>query len=260
MKRLALFLKLVLTACVLFSLAQTANAQSIDGTLGWQSAHSITDYYSSAGAACHAQWQYYMGGHVDSRYIGYNADVGNPNRVECRWTQYQYLCPQETGGGINSCWTIFPAWAELKCQSGYVPVQGRCDKDPTPERPCNGNNGSSRNPKVGHPIILSSCSKVLQSADYSSGDGDFVISRSYRSLQFGRNVSFFKPLQWGLRGAGNSTSCTNSSSPDSRDRPLRRTPSSRSSRRMVVHLTLSCSRAALGFRTRQPVHSMHQQI
>lgn len=198
-----MILKLILSLCVLVSLTQTAaNAQTIDGTLGWQSSHSGTDYYSSADGACHAQWQYYMGGHVDSRYIGYDPDVGNPSRVECRWTQYQYLCPQETGGGINSCWTIFPAFAELKCQSGYVPVQGKsCAKDAElfPERPPICNKCASLNPQGNLPIVYSSGAKVFKVNDYSTADGDFVISRSYRSLPFGRSASVQSSLV-GLAG------------------------------------------------------------
>jgi YD repeat-containing protein len=189
----ATFFNLFLTVCLVGAvLPSTATAQSAEGWLGWQSGHSSADYYPSADAACRAQWQWYQGVRTDSRYIGYYLTVGNPNQGGCKWTQYQYLCPQETGGNASTCGVIFPTWIELRCQTGYTPVQGQCRKDSelVPERPCNCNNGSSSNPQGKNPIVFSSGSKVLKARDYESADGDFVISRSYRSLPVGRSASF----------------------------------------------------------------------
>jgi len=190
-------LRAVLFASLIGAAASPASAQFAQGTIGWISPHSAQPY-PSADAACRAQWQYYNGG-IDSRYIGVNINPGNPNRGGCSWTQFQYLCRDETGGGINSCGTTFPTWVELRCDAGYVPVQGQfCLKDSNlaPERPCEicelmkVNNGATVNPAKGDPVVLSTGSVIAHSRDYATADGDFVIGRSYRSISVGRSVSF----------------------------------------------------------------------
>lgn len=189
----AAVLRIFLAASLIASLAPAAaSAQSMEGWLGWQSPHT-SELFPSADAACRSQWKYYQGG--KSRYIGVNFNVGNPNSGMCSWTQYQYLCAEETGAPGN-CGTIYPTWVVLRCQSGFTATQGRyCVKDSelVPERPCDCNNGSSENPQVGHPIVLSTGSKVLKARDFETADGDFVISRSYRSMPFGRSASFQSP-------------------------------------------------------------------
>jgi len=184
----ALFSLLVAMSLSLSVASSPASAQTAEGWVGWGSPHT-TEKFASSDAACRSQWRYYRG--VLSRYIGATPYVGNPNKAGCSWTTYQFLCPEETGGGISACWTILPAWVELECQAGYVPTQGKfCLKDPVPERPCNCNNGSSVNPQTPNPIVLSTGSKVLKARDYSSGDGGLIIGRSYRSIPVGRSTSF----------------------------------------------------------------------
>jgi RHS repeat-associated protein len=198
---IAALIRLLLAICLANALASTpASAQPAEGYVGWSSAHT-TEKFASADAACTSQWLYYKG--ALSRYIGAFPFVGNPNRAGCSWTTFQYLCPQETGGGVSGCWTVLPSWVELICQSGYVATQGKyCLKDPVPECPTCPNNGSSVNPQIGHPIVLSTGSKVLKATDFATADGDFTISRSYRSIQIGRSASFQTALR-GLAGGWN---------------------------------------------------------
>lgn len=167
-----------------------ASAQTKEGWLGWSSPHTA-EYFPSADAACRSQWEYYQGGL--SRYIGVNLDPGGV-RGGCSWTQYQYLCLEETGARGN-CGTIWPTFVELRCASGFVPRMGECVKlqDLIPERPCNCNNGGAENRQIGHPIVLSTGAKILQARDYASADGLFVIGRSYRSMPFGMSLNFIDP-------------------------------------------------------------------
>jgi RHS repeat-associated protein len=198
---IAALFRLLLALCLAQSLGTSpAAAQTAEGWVGWTSGHT-TEKFPSADAACRSQWLYYKG--ELSRYIGAFPFVGDPNQAGCSWTTYQYLCPQETGGGVSGCWTILPASVWLLCDPGYTPTQGQyCLKDPTPECPTCRNNGASPNPAVGDPIILSTGSVVAHGRDYETGDGDFVIGRSYRSIQVGRSVSFQSALS-GLVGGWN---------------------------------------------------------
>jgi RHS repeat-associated protein len=206
---LPIFHNIVAAAYIIAAtMPSAASAQTAEGYLGWQSPHT-SQYFSSPDAACRSQWQYYQAGQIDSRYIGYHLDVGNPNRGGCEWTTVQYLCLDEkTRPGIAYCGTIQPTWIELECASGYVPKMGQtCEKDSdlTPERPCffceqqRLNNNSATNPFVGDPIVLSTGSTVRRERDYESADGDFVIGRSYRSKPVGRSASF-QSLPVGLAG------------------------------------------------------------
>jgi len=176
----------------------SASAQMPEGTIGWSSTHT-SEKFVSAEAACISQWHHYNDP-PKSRYVGAFVSPGNLNKAFCKWTQYQNICPEETGGGISSCGTVYPTYVELKCQTGYTPTLGKyCQKDPVPERPCNCNNGGAVNPQVGNPIVLSTGAKVLHSTDYATEDGDFTISRSYRSTPFGRTTSL-QTLPLGLTG------------------------------------------------------------
>ena len=179
-----------------------ASAQSAEGYIGWASAHT-SEGFPSADAACRSQWQHYMGGHAKSRYIGAFSSPGGLNDANCSWTHYQYLCPAETGGGILSCWTTYPSYVWFNCKSGYTPTLGKyCLKDPVPECPKCRNNGSSTNPERGDPIVLSTGSVVARARDYGTADDQFVIGRSYRSIQIGRSAGFQSPVL-GLAGGWN---------------------------------------------------------
>jgi len=199
---IAALFRLLLVICVANALTpSSASAQTAEGYVGWASGHTSTKF-PSADAACRSAWQYYNSNPL-SRYIGAFPFTGDPNQAGCSWTTFQYLCPQETGGGISGCGTILPASVWLECQSGYTPTQGQyCLKSPIPECPTCRNNGSSENPAIGHPITLSTGSKILNARDYETADGDFVIGRSYRSIQVGRSASFQTAVR-GLAGGWN---------------------------------------------------------
>lgn len=197
----AFLASLALMIGALAGLSSPASAQAAEGYLGW-STPGPSGLFSSADAACRAQHDWFNGNPL-SRYIGAFQDSNNPRNAGCSWTTFQYLCPQETGGGISGCGTVLPTFVTLSCASGYTASFGNmCIKDPVPERPCNCNNGASVERQVGNPIVLSSGSKLARADDYSSGDGDFVISRSYRSIQVGRSASFKTPIV-GLAGGWN---------------------------------------------------------
>ena len=199
-KMTAALFRLILALCLFSALATPASAQPAEGFVGWASGHT-SEKFSTADAACRSQWLYYKG--ELSRYIGAFPFVGDPNQAGCSYTTYQYLCPQETGGGVSGCWTILPSLVWLVCEGGYTATQGQyCLKDPVPECPTCRNNGSSDNPQTPNPIVLSTGSKVLHARDYETGDGDFVIGRSYRSIQIGRSASFQTAIR-GLAGGWN---------------------------------------------------------
>lgn len=195
---LSVLLWTTLAACLMSAaIPSAAAAQGYDGFDGWQSPHTSLRF-PSADAACRAQWKYYNGA-PKSRYIGVKT-TGNPNIPYCSWTQYQYLCPAETGGGINTCGTIFPTNVSLKCASGYTALRGECRKDPVPERPCpTCKHGPSENPKVGNPVVVSTGAKLQHATDYEASDGQFVIGRSYRSFPVGKSTSYETPIV-GLAG------------------------------------------------------------
>jgi len=182
----------IFALCVSGALLQTsAAAQMGEGMVGWNAGTNTPDRFGSATEACEFQWNYNGHGYL-SRFIAANVWGGNANGANCSWTTYQYLCPEETGGGISGCGTILPATVWLECESGYQIILGRCEKDPTPERPCNckdQKNWPGKNETKGHPIVLSTGAKVLTAQDYASADGEFVIGRSYRSRQFGWSAS-----------------------------------------------------------------------
>lgn len=189
--------RLLLLLTLLGGLQTNALAQSAEGTLGWYSGTSGP--YATADEACHFQWNFYKG--PMSRYVSTTPNQTDGNTAACLWTTYQYLCPAETGYGINGCGTILPVGVGFQCKPGYTPVRGLfCQENPpVPERPCNCNNGGAPNPTAGNPIVLSTGSKVLNAVDYKSADDDFTIRRSYRSIPFGRSVSA-QGLPRGLAG------------------------------------------------------------
>lgn len=158
---------------------QRAAAQFQEGYLGWVSPAGPTGYFASAREACYAQWDRFMSG-GQSRFIG-AIPTENANLQNCSWTLYQWLCHEETGGGISGCGTLWPNYVELNCASGYTPAFGAyCIKDPIPEREtCT---EATANPTVGNPIVLATGSKIVTATDFATSDGKFVISRSYRSL------------------------------------------------------------------------------
>lgn len=171
-------------------ISSTAEAQS-SGVLGWSSSTGPGGYYDTADQACRAQWGLHNPERL-SRYIGAFPSSASPFRANCSWTLYQYLCHQETGGGINDCGTVFPSFVEFSCAAGYQPsIGGHCIKSPdfVPERKqCSFNNGAQNNTTTPNPITLSTGSKGAQAKDFETADGLFSIGRSYRSLPVGRTA------------------------------------------------------------------------
>src|SRR5207302_1091980 len=123
-----------------------------------------------ADEACHAMWMYYQNNGF-SRYIGAFPNADNWSQVDCDWTRYQWLCPQEHPGVGFGCGTIIPASVSLTCAGGYIATQdGHCRLDPQVEQPCNCKKDGKRNPTTPHPIVISSGAKVLEAEDYASAD------------------------------------------------------------------------------------------
>ena len=197
---LGAYLTILAMACaaIVGSLAE-ARAQQPTGAAGWDWNGT---YYPTAREACRAQWLQYMN-NGKSRFIGHN-DTDNWWAKACSWTSYQYLCPEETGAGTG-CGTVLPANVYFRCYSGYVrvavemcvPVQlavpERCD-------PCGTNNGGATHPLVGNPVGLQTGTKLARATDFSTDDGRFLISRSYRSKQIGASDSAQGPVA-GLGGS-----------------------------------------------------------
>jgi RHS repeat-associated protein len=192
----ALF-RLLAALCLVQGMAASPAAAQSSPTIGWISGHT-SEHFAGPDAACRSQWAYYMGTNGGSKYIGAFPRPGRPDIYDCNWTSFMRGCD----GGISWCWTVLPAWVWLLCDTGYSPETGICQKDSIPECPTCRNNGSSDNPAIGHPIVLSTGAKILHAQDYASGDGDFVIGRSYRSNQIGRSASFQTPIR-GLAGGWN---------------------------------------------------------
>ena len=176
-----------------------------EGTLGWQAA--LGTYHATAEAACEADWQHYQSSRSGSRYIG-AFETDSPARRSCSWTSYQYLCPQETGGGIGECGTILPSSADLRCAYRYYPIgDGYCVplQYSVPEicDPCDGVNfGGTALPLVGNPISLQNGTKLIVANDFSTEDGRFSFTRKYRSKVHGRVLPAFGP-SLGLGGNWN---------------------------------------------------------
>ena len=167
--------------------ASEAQAQS-----GWSSPSGPGGTYHSAREACYWQWLKFGHSAVDSRFIGAVPWSNDWTRADCKWTTWQYLCPQETGGGINSCGTILPSWVEFTCEPGYSKAIGNhCQRTPyfNPVRKlCSWNNGGRRDPSTPFPIQLENGSKALAALDFETADGLFTIGRHYRSLPAGYSV------------------------------------------------------------------------
>lgn len=177
---------LFLTLLAIFSMASAAmptvaRAQTMPpGTLGWQWG---TNYYPTSEEACYAQWQQYHGTTPDSRFIGtFQSD--QPDKAFCKYTSYQYLCPQETGGSSSSCGTVVASSVYFKCTSGYqMHSDGLCV--PTafyfPELPCDKCDrislGATLNPSVGDPIGVHTGAVARSETDFATDDGLFRIKR-----------------------------------------------------------------------------------
>ena len=185
MRNLTRLLGLLLALVGLVS-APVASAQSGEGSPAWYSPAGPDGAFPSARDACYAQWQRFNAA-PRSRFIGAFPDENNFTRAGCKWTSFQYLCREETGGGINGCGTVLPSYVELHCASGYTPtVDGHCRSELLPECPsCTTKMGSRDNPTVGNPIIVSTGAKQISALDYETADGQFRIGRYYRSFQVG---------------------------------------------------------------------------
>jgi RHS repeat-associated protein len=201
---------LALIAAAGMAFSSTAQAQSTppQGVIGWVSTAGPGGTFPSAYAACQAQWQYYGMDNGYSRFIGTTPGIiGRPGdwRFQaCNWTSFQYLCPQETGGSLNECWTVLPSYVNVVCASGFIPtVDGHCRQNPPVEKSCptcnaagsggvdsGGSEPGRSNPTVGNPIVLSTGAKKIDAQDYASADGLFSIGRHYRSFQVGPPIIY----------------------------------------------------------------------
>jgi RHS repeat-associated protein len=123
-----------------------------------------------------------------SRYVRAVPWANDWTHADCKWTSYQWLCPQETGGGF-ACNTLLPSWVQLICASGYTKtVDGHCRLNPQPECvPCSKKAGRIE-PTVGNPVLLRTGAKLVTATDYESADGQFRIGRHYRSFQVGGQI------------------------------------------------------------------------
>ncbi len=170
-------LRLVRRTVLTIAAAAMAMPASADpnGVLGWNS--HVAGIFGSARQACHAQWIWAGYGSNRSRFIG-AFDTEDWWIKSCLWTQFQYLCMQETPGAPGGCGTAWPGLATFTCEHGYVRQLGnKCvlPADLRPQRPL------GCEPATGNPIILSSGTKFLSATDFASTDGRFRIGRTYRS-------------------------------------------------------------------------------
>ena len=174
--------------------AAPANAQEDTVPLGWvANAGPGGVVYPSAEAACVAQWRHYNMDNGYSRFIGVKAQTDDWRRVDCEWTRYQYLCPEENPGAGFLCGTAIPASVETRCPENFLPTRdGYCRLNAASERPgaCSpdGTGEGRANPQVGNPCVLATGAKVLSSTDYASPDGLFRIARHYRTYQVGKQI------------------------------------------------------------------------
>ena len=190
--------KMLILVLALSALAPAVKAQTPPQYGSWSGAGVSGP---TAYEACKAQWQQFNS-NPQSRFIGALDVAAYPNRKDCSWTTFQYLCPEETGFGIFGCGTVLPSYVEFYCVPGYRALAGQvCVKseDDIPERPCECNNGGSVNPTVGHPFVLSTGSKILHIDDYLSADGQLDVGRHYRSLPIGSS-KYFQNMPQGLAG------------------------------------------------------------
>lgn len=177
---------LFLCAIAGFAFGGTARAQNAEGFLGWEWQDV---YYPTAYEACKAQWQWSSMNNGYSRLIGAIPRADDWDTADCEWTRWQYLCTTENPGAGFACGTVIPAYVNFHCANGYTPtVDGHCRANPAVERPCNCEEDGRVNPTVGNPIVLSTGAKVLDALDFETADGDFRISRHYRSFQVGRPI------------------------------------------------------------------------
>ena len=174
-----------------------------DGVIGWVSPSGPGGTFDTAEDACRAQWNKFMNDGYD-RFIGATQRKSDWTYADCQWTRYQYLCPQETSAGF-ACGTIIPSYVRFECEAGYTPVFGGfCREDPPLECACD--EAGRETPTAGNPIVLRTGAKLARATDYESPDGDFQISRSYRSFQIGMPLDGkklpFRPMR-GLAGGWN---------------------------------------------------------
>lgn len=175
-----------------------ALAETDDDTVlaGWVSRPGPGGIFHSPYEACKAQWEKFQGSKESSRFIGARADSDDFTIMRCRWTTWQYLCPEPgQQGGIGNCGTVLPSTVDLVCPVDYYAVSVRlCRRAAARERPCTDpcSDDGKPNPKTNNPIVLSTGAKTLEALDYSTADGLFRIGRQYRSYQVGR------PIQQGV--------------------------------------------------------------
>lgn len=170
---------------IILSGPHSAKAAGQD-VLGWRS--GVAGYFDTPDAACRAQWVWAGMDNGYSRFIG-ALDTKDWWDKQCSWTSFQYLCPQETGGGLSTCGYLLPAHVYFDCSGGSEISPGQCRRNPTPERPGCYAGGGKSNPSIANPIVLSTGAKTLEATDFRSADGRFAISRFYRSFPAGRTSS-----------------------------------------------------------------------
>ncbi|MFH1796382.1 MAG: RHS repeat-associated core domain-containing protein [Pseudomonadota bacterium] len=124
-----------------------------------------------------------------SRFVGAFPRDSDIVAYDCKWTNFQWLCQDETGAGLNNCDTLWGGYVRLECDSGYTATfPGVCKPDNNyyKEGGCG--------PEVGNPISLRTGSKILRAKDFYTADDRFGIGRNYRSFPVGRNHGKPKPV------------------------------------------------------------------
>lgn len=155
--------------------------------------------YSDPLAACYRQWQAFNGA-PNSSFFGLLWKTGTS--AKCDWSTWLNRCY----GNSVQCGLVGPGSVNLTCDAGfYLVVPGRCEKIEELESPLdncgNAATGSQPNSATPNPISIMTGAKILTATDYSSSDGKFVVSRTYRSFGVGPSRPYvFIALPMGLGG------------------------------------------------------------
>ncbi|MEL6529153.1 MAG: hypothetical protein AAFQ27_04280 [Pseudomonadota bacterium] len=157
-----------------------ASAQTDDDAepIGWISRAGPSGVFETPSQACEAQWNDEGMNNGYSRFMGIKRRSDDLRFMHCEWTRWQYLCPEETGGGPK-CGYRIPSYVEMACPDDYVAtVDGYCRLEAAFERPCtdpcDADTGRA-NPKTRNPVVVATGAKRLTSTDYSTADGLFRI-------------------------------------------------------------------------------------
>ncbi|WP_298465960.1 RHS repeat-associated core domain-containing protein [uncultured Erythrobacter sp.] len=181
----------LLFVCFALLFGSQVHAQEDTEPIGWISPAGPSGVFGTPSAACVAQWEDEGMDNGYSRFMGIKRRSDDLRFVHCEWTRWQYLCPEETGGGPK-CGYRIPSYVQIACPEDYLATaDGFCRRGSAFERPCDDpcdNDSGRANPKTRNPVVVATGAKRLSSVDYASADGLFRIERQYRSFQVGRPI------------------------------------------------------------------------